>query len=156
MVLKYFSSGIFFVVMDQDPGAFGGDEQKAMREAVKRRYTLNPYLYTLFYHVQVHGDTVVRPLFHECVFVYRRFKRVPGTEPLAHFTIKLLNGQFCIPWRISWCYFEAIVSIQIVTIKMSYHQRPDDGTRWRIVDSLEGDRCQVQMCRERINAQHRV
>ncbi|GBM10609.1 hypothetical protein AVEN_21929-1 [Araneus ventricosus] len=52
------------------------------------------------------------------------------------------------PRRISWCYFAAIGKIQIVTVKMSNHQRLDDGMRWRIVGRLEGGQSQVQICRE--------
>ncbi|GBN69148.1 hypothetical protein AVEN_128501-1 [Araneus ventricosus] len=52
------------------------------------------------------------------------------------------------PRRISWCYFAAIGKIQIVTVKMSNHQRLDDGMRWRIVWRLEAGQSQVQICRE--------
>ncbi|GBM48120.1 hypothetical protein AVEN_116836-1 [Araneus ventricosus] len=52
------------------------------------------------------------------------------------------------PRRISWCYFAAIGKIQIVTVKMSNHQRLDDGMRWRIVGRLETGQSQVQICRE--------
>ncbi|GFX65891.1 hypothetical protein TNCV_13121 [Trichonephila clavipes] len=41
------------------------------------------------------------------------------------------------PQRISWRYFEAIGSIQIVTVKISNHQSLDDGMRWRTVERLE-------------------
>ncbi|GFU55430.1 HTH_Tnp_Tc3_2 domain-containing protein [Trichonephila clavipes] len=58
------------------------------------------------------------------------------------------NDQLCAPQRISWLYFEAIDSTQIVTIKKSNHQRLDDGMRWRIVGRLEAGQCQVQICRE--------
>ncbi|GBM96247.1 Maltase-glucoamylase, intestinal, partial [Araneus ventricosus] len=49
----------------QDPVALGADVAAASKRAVERRYALNPYLYTLFYHAHVDGSTVVRPLFHE-------------------------------------------------------------------------------------------
>ncbi|CAL1275533.1 unnamed protein product [Larinioides sclopetarius] len=49
----------------QDPVALGDDVVAASKRAVERRYMLNPYLYTLFYHAHVEGSTVVRPLFHE-------------------------------------------------------------------------------------------
>ncbi|GBL74570.1 hypothetical protein AVEN_235484-1 [Araneus ventricosus] len=52
------------------------------------------------------------------------------------------------PRRISWCYFAAVGKIQIVTVKMSNHQRLDDGMGWRIVGRLEAGQSQVQICRE--------
>jgi alpha-glucosidase (family GH31 glycosyl hydrolase) len=36
-----------------------------MVSALRIRYTLLPYYYTLFYKAHVHGSTVIRPLFHE-------------------------------------------------------------------------------------------
>ncbi|GFS77307.1 sucrase-isomaltase, intestinal, partial [Nephila pilipes] len=50
---------------EQDPAVLGDEVKEASKRAVERRYTLNPYLYTLFYRAHVYGYTVVRPLFHE-------------------------------------------------------------------------------------------
>ena len=50
---------------DQDPAAFDPATQQAMKKALTIRYTLLPYLYTLFYRSSVFGETVVRPLFFE-------------------------------------------------------------------------------------------
>ena len=36
-----------------------------MVKALRIRYTLLPYYYTLFYKSHTHGSTVIRPLFHE-------------------------------------------------------------------------------------------
>ena len=36
-----------------------------MISALRIRYTLLPYYYTLFYHAHTNGSTVIRPLFHE-------------------------------------------------------------------------------------------
>jgi lysosomal alpha-glucosidase len=55
------------VSRDQDPGAFSLEAQDFMRKTLKIRYTLLPYLYTLFYRSSVFGETVVRPLFFEFV-----------------------------------------------------------------------------------------
>ena len=54
----------------QDPGSFNKRTQRVMRDAMRLRYSLLPYLYTLFYHAHVHGNTVVRALFHEYVNPY--------------------------------------------------------------------------------------
>jgi alpha-glucosidase (family GH31 glycosyl hydrolase) len=50
---------------DQDPGVYSSDVVTSIRKVVETRYTLLPYLYTLFYDVHVKGGTVVRSLVHE-------------------------------------------------------------------------------------------
>ena len=50
---------------DQDPAVFDPDTVEAMRKSLHIRYTLLPYLYTLFYRSSVFGETVVRGLFFE-------------------------------------------------------------------------------------------
>lgn len=50
---------------EQDPGAFGEEFAEISRSALRIRYLLLPYLYTLFYHAHVSGNTVVRGLMHE-------------------------------------------------------------------------------------------
>ncbi|XP_077979667.1 sucrase-isomaltase, intestinal-like [Glandiceps talaboti] len=49
----------------QDPAAFGPDFANAARDVLHIRYTLLPYLYTLFYDAHTRGPTVVRSLMHE-------------------------------------------------------------------------------------------
>ncbi|XP_043925917.1 maltase-glucoamylase, intestinal-like [Protopterus annectens] len=51
----------------QDPAKFGANSAlvESSRRYLKIRYTLLPYLYTLFYYAHTRGDTVVRPLLHE-------------------------------------------------------------------------------------------
>ncbi|KAM6957048.1 lysosomal alpha-glucosidase [Aplochiton taeniatus] len=49
----------------QEPYVFGQAAQAAMRSAVNLRYSLLPFLYTLFHHTHTSGDTVARPLFLE-------------------------------------------------------------------------------------------
>ncbi|KAM9779713.1 lysosomal alpha-glucosidase [Neosynchiropus ocellatus] len=49
----------------QEPFVFGQTAQEAMRGALNLRYTLLPFLYTLFYHSHTSGATVARPLFLE-------------------------------------------------------------------------------------------
>ncbi|XP_053512591.1 maltase-glucoamylase isoform X2 [Artibeus jamaicensis] len=52
---------------DQDPAAFGDDSLllNSSRHYLNIRYTLLPYLYTLFYRAHTLGETVARPLVHE-------------------------------------------------------------------------------------------
>ncbi|KAF7699232.1 hypothetical protein HF521_003974 [Silurus meridionalis] len=51
----------------QDPAAFGAESVlvKSSKHYLNIRYTLLPYLYTLFYRSFANGDTVVRPVMHE-------------------------------------------------------------------------------------------
>nr|XP_032830840.1 maltase-glucoamylase, intestinal-like [Petromyzon marinus]XP_032830841.1 maltase-glucoamylase, intestinal-like [Petromyzon marinus]XP_032830843.1 maltase-glucoamylase, intestinal-like [Petromyzon marinus]XP_032830844.1 maltase-glucoamylase, intestinal-like [Petromyzon marinus]XP_032830845.1 maltase-glucoamylase, intestinal-like [Petromyzon marinus]XP_032830846.1 maltase-glucoamylase, intestinal-like [Petromyzon marinus]XP_032830847.1 maltase-glucoamylase, intestinal-like [Petromyzon marinu len=51
----------------QDPASFGANSLlvNSSISALTIRYTLLPYLYTLFHHVHTQGGTVVRPLLHE-------------------------------------------------------------------------------------------
>jgi alpha-glucosidase (family GH31 glycosyl hydrolase) len=50
---------------DQDPGNFGPDFAASARKALLVRYTLLPYLYTLFHIHVTKGETVIRALWHE-------------------------------------------------------------------------------------------
>ncbi|XP_061407988.1 lysosomal alpha-glucosidase-like [Lethenteron reissneri] len=50
---------------EQDPAAFGANFASIARDALRVRYTLLPYLYTLFHDAHTLGSTVVRPLLHE-------------------------------------------------------------------------------------------
>ncbi|XP_038163651.1 lysosomal alpha-glucosidase [Cyprinodon tularosa] len=49
----------------QEPYVFGQKAQGAMRSALNLRYSLLPFLYTLFHHAHTSADTVARPLFME-------------------------------------------------------------------------------------------
>uniref|UniRef100_A0A8D1KFA1 Lysosomal alpha-glucosidase n=1 Tax=Sus scrofa TaxID=9823 RepID=A0A8D1KFA1_PIG len=51
--------------LPQEPYRFSDSAQRAMRKAFTLRYTLLPYLYTLFHGAHVRGETVARPLFLE-------------------------------------------------------------------------------------------
>ncbi|CAF0953791.1 unnamed protein product [Adineta steineri] len=53
-----------FGYIDQDPGIFSTNVATSNRHAVELRYTLIPYLYTLFHRVHVSGGTVVRSMVH--------------------------------------------------------------------------------------------
>uniref|UniRef100_A0A1A8J964 P-type domain-containing protein n=1 Tax=Nothobranchius kuhntae TaxID=321403 RepID=A0A1A8J964_NOTKU len=49
----------------QDPTAFSPLAREAMKQALLLRYSLFPFLYTLFHHAHLHGHTVARPLMFE-------------------------------------------------------------------------------------------
>ncbi|XP_053157607.1 lysosomal alpha-glucosidase [Hemicordylus capensis] len=49
----------------QEPYAFSQEAQQAMRKALFLRYSLLPYLYTLFHKAHSAGETVARPLYLE-------------------------------------------------------------------------------------------
>ncbi|XP_050403277.1 maltase-glucoamylase [Patella vulgata] len=49
----------------QDPAAFGPAVAASSRNVLRIRYSLLPYLYTLFYKVNIQGGTVIRSLLHE-------------------------------------------------------------------------------------------
>ncbi|XP_072299488.1 lysosomal alpha-glucosidase [Eucyclogobius newberryi] len=49
----------------QEPYVFGKEAQAAMRKALNLRYSLLPFLYTLFHHAHTSAETVARPLFVE-------------------------------------------------------------------------------------------
>ncbi|XP_048674815.2 lysosomal alpha-glucosidase isoform X2 [Caretta caretta] len=61
----------------QEPYAFSPAAQEAMRKAVFLRYSLLPYLYTLFHKAHSAGETVARPLFLE-------FPTDPNTLSVDH------------------------------------------------------------------------
>ncbi|KAL0872207.1 hypothetical protein ABMA27_004610 [Loxostege sticticalis] len=47
----------------QDPVSLGPSVVEASRKALRLRYTLLPYYYTLFWNANVYGEPVIRPLF---------------------------------------------------------------------------------------------
>lgn len=54
-----------FDYTDQDPGAYGEAVAESSKKALTVRYTLLPYLYTLFFWSASKGGTVTRALWHE-------------------------------------------------------------------------------------------
>ncbi|TNM97351.1 hypothetical protein fugu_015507 [Takifugu bimaculatus] len=57
----------------QEPYVFGQKAQAAMKSALNLRYSLLPFLYTLFHHAHTSAETVARPLFME-------FPSDPGSQ----------------------------------------------------------------------------
>ncbi|CAK1586499.1 unnamed protein product [Parnassius mnemosyne] len=51
--------------MPQDPVSMGPEVVAASRTALRMRYSLLPYYYTLFWKAHMHGDLVARPLLFE-------------------------------------------------------------------------------------------
>ncbi|KAH7968110.1 hypothetical protein HPB52_005827 [Rhipicephalus sanguineus] len=74
MCARWFELGAFYPFSrshnmngsrDQDPHSMGPVVVEAAKNALELRYTLLPYLYTLFHRSHVYGETVARPLFFE-------------------------------------------------------------------------------------------
>ena len=55
------------IFQEQDPGVFPLETgvARASKIAMETKYSLLPYLYTLFHHAHVRGNTVIRPLHHQ-------------------------------------------------------------------------------------------
>jgi len=49
----------------REPWLFGEEATSVIREAIRQRYRLMPHLYTLFFHANVTGAPVMRPLWYE-------------------------------------------------------------------------------------------
>ena len=72
----------------------------SIRKVVETRYTLLPYLYTLFYNVNTHGGTVVRSLVHEFsrdkithdVVIKRKLKLLNSVNYLNFFNLRMNNS----------------------------------------------------------------
>ena len=56
---------MYLLSQPQDPVALGPAVVQSARKSLLVRYSLLPYLYTLFWKAHVDGDMVVRPLFFE-------------------------------------------------------------------------------------------
>ncbi|KAL5515497.1 hypothetical protein EMCRGX_G000671 [Ephydatia muelleri] len=56
---------LFGIPLNQDPAVFDDASIDSSRDALMLRYSLLPYLYTLFYFAHTTGSTVARPLFFE-------------------------------------------------------------------------------------------
>lgn len=50
---------------DQDPGAFDAFFAASVRDVYQTRYSILPYLYTLFYESHMMGVPVARAMFYE-------------------------------------------------------------------------------------------
>lgn len=55
------------ILQPQEPYIFGQKAQAAMKSVLNLRYSLLPFLYTLFHHAHTSAETVARPLFMEYV-----------------------------------------------------------------------------------------
>lgn len=56
-------------IQEQDPVAMGDLVVQSSKNALRIRYRLLPYLYTLFFRAHKFGETVIRPLFFEYVSI---------------------------------------------------------------------------------------
>ncbi|XP_058387661.1 maltase-glucoamylase isoform X2 [Diceros bicornis minor] len=104
---------------DQDPAAFGENSQllNSSRHYLNIRYTLLPYLYSLFYRAHTMGETVARPLVHEFYQdpatweVYEQFLWGPGLLITPVLYEGVTQVQAYIPDAI-WYDYETGVAIQ--------------------------------------------
>ena len=59
------SISLYFLQKDQDPGAFDDRFAAIVRKVYLTRYSLLPYLYTLFWWSNYAGAPVARPLMYQ-------------------------------------------------------------------------------------------
>jgi lysosomal alpha-glucosidase len=60
------SFSVFNFSKDKDPASYGNKTlEDSTRNVLRIRYTILPYIYTMFYHVHSKGGSVARPLFFE-------------------------------------------------------------------------------------------
>ncbi|MDA8096264.1 MAG: glycoside hydrolase family 31 protein [Clostridia bacterium] len=50
---------------DQEPWSFGPEVESSARKAIKLRYKLIPYLYSLLYETTQSGQPMMRPIFYD-------------------------------------------------------------------------------------------
>lgn len=89
----------------REPWLFGEETTGRIRTAIRERYALLPYIYTLFRAANTTGAPVLRPLWYE--FPHNKgewasaWRRGPGTGgsggcTLAYATSRKANGMLCI------------------------------------------------------------
>ncbi len=74
LLVRWYQAGFLFPFFknhsgldskSQEPWQFGEQHLVAIRDAIKTRYRLLPYLYNGFFQHHLHGDPVLRPLLYE-------------------------------------------------------------------------------------------
>ncbi|KEG09436.1 putative glycosyl hydrolase-like protein [Trypanosoma grayi] len=92
LLVRWYQLGAFYPLFRADADAavplreawlFAAHTRARIRDAVRLRYTLLPYLYTLFWRAHVHGELILRPLF----FVYQQ-------DPLVYVEPAMLTQRF--------------------------------------------------------------
>ena len=66
LCVRWYQLGIFYPLISswegKEPGIWNNEAQDIIRSALRLRYSLLPYLYTLFYYSHLRGSPVVMPL----------------------------------------------------------------------------------------------
>ncbi len=76
---------------DQEPWAFGEPHESAFRKAIETRYSLLPYLYTLFQEASTCGTPIMRPLYYH----YPRDEQACDSETEFLLGDALLSAPIC-------------------------------------------------------------
>ncbi|CAF1150433.1 unnamed protein product [Rotaria sordida] len=116
--------------IEQDPGIFSPTVVASNRRAVELRYTLIPYLYTLFYRVHISGGTVVRSMAHV-------FPTIPDCWPLDEQFLwgssliiapviyeNHISKSVYLPWTERW--FDYYTGQEIITLNQTVVSAPYD------------------------------
>lgn len=90
---------LHFVLCDpqaQDPTVWDNKTIGIIRRSLLLRYSLLPYLYTLFYLAHTNGDTVARPLFMQYVTIISCDPSIVTTQSCDPSIVYLYHVIYCV------------------------------------------------------------